>query len=155
MYNFKVYNRDKMMNYNEIVENLFIGNEESSQLYADKFALIVNCSKNIHFSNKCKKGIRIPINDDPIEINALLNYMKNTTILEQIHSSRTNKQPVLVHCFAGMQRSCAVVACYIMKYYKGTPSEAVNFIKSKRKEAFFGGVNFMKTLDMFYQSLQK
>ena len=139
------------MNYNEIVENLFIGNLQSSQLYADKFALIVNCSKDIPFSKKCRQGIRIPINDDPSEINTLLNYMKNTNILEQIHNNIINKKPVLVHCFAGMQRSCAVVACYLIRYYKATPSDTIIFIKSKRKEAFFGGVNFMKTLDLFYQ----
>lgn len=139
------------MNYNEIVENLYIGNEQSSQLYADKFALVVNCSKDIPFSKKCKQGSRIPINDDPSEINNLLNYMKNTNILEQINSKRLHKQPVLVHCFAGMQRSCAVVACYLIKYYNVTPLDAINFIKSKRKEAFFGGVNFMESLVQFYK----
>jgi protein-tyrosine phosphatase len=61
-----------------------------------------------------------------------------------------NKKPVLVHCFAGMQRSCAVVACYLIKYYNITPLDAINFIKKKRNVAFFGGVNFMRTLEMFY-----
>ena len=135
---------------NEIVENLFIGNIQASQLYSDKFALIVNCSKDIPFSPKSRKKIRISLNDDPSEMNSLLNYMKNTDILQQIHIAVTQKQSVLVHCFAGMQRSCAVVACYLMKYYNLTPQVAINHIKSKRKVAFFGGVNFMKTLEMFH-----
>jgi protein-tyrosine phosphatase len=135
---------------NEIVENLFIGNIQASQLYSDKFALIVNCSKDIPFSPKSRQKIRISLNDDPSEMNSLLNYMKNTNILQQIHIAVTHKQPVLVHCFAGMQRSCAVVACYLMKYYNLTPQVAINHIKSKRKVAFFGGVNFMKTLEMFH-----
>jgi protein-tyrosine phosphatase len=138
------------MYYNEIVDNLFIGNQQSSELYSDKFAFIVNCSKNIPFSPKCRQGIRIPINDDPSEIKNLLNYMVNTNILDQIHTNIMNKKPVLVHCFAGMQRSCAVVACYLIKYYNITPLDAINFIKKKRNVAFFGGVNFMRTLEMFY-----
>jgi protein-tyrosine phosphatase len=137
-------------NYNKIIEYLFIGNIQAAELYSDRFALVVNCSKDIPFSPKSRQKIRIPINDDPSETNTLLNYMKNTDILEQIHTNVINKRPVLVHCFAGMQRSCAVVACYLIKYYNATPLIAINFIKKQRKEAFFGGVNFINTLEMFY-----
>ena len=146
--------QNKNQNYNEIVDNLFLGNKNAAESHSDRFSLIINCSKDIPFSKQCKQGIRIPINDDPGEVINLLNYMKNTTILEQIHTTRTNKQPVLIHCFAGMQRSCAVVACYLIKYYRAPPLLAINFIKRKRNEAFFGGINFIRTLEMFYGSLQ-
>lgn len=146
--------QNKNQNYNEIVDNLFLGNKNAAESHSDLFSLIINCSKDIPFSKQCKQGIRIPINDDPGEVINLLNYMKNTTILEQIHTTRTNKQPVLIHCFAGMQRSCAVVACYLIKYYRAPPLLAINFIKRKRNEAFFGGINFIRTLEMFYGSLQ-
>jgi hypothetical protein len=134
---------------NEILENLFIGNKESSEVNSDKFYLVVNCSKDIPFSPHCNKGIRISINDDPSEVNTLLHCMINSNILEEIHMCRMENRPVLVHCFAGMQRSCAVVACYLIKYYNALPQEAVDYIKKKRVVAFFGGVNFMKTLHMF------
>jgi protein-tyrosine phosphatase len=140
---------------NQIENNIFIGNINASQLYADKFGLVVNCSKDIPFSPKSRQGIRIPINDDPSEIKNLLNYMINTNVLQQIHQSITYNQPVLVHCHAGMQRSCALVACYLIKYYNVTPIVAINHIKTKRKVAFFGGVNFMKTLEMFFALKQK
>lgn len=140
-------------NNNEIVDYLFIGNKQAADFNSGRFALVVNCSKDIPFSKQCKQGLRIPINDDPDEVTNLLNYMKNTTVLEQIHTNRINKRPVLVHCFAGMQRSCAVVACYIIKYYNVTPLLAINFIKRRRNVAFFGSVNFMRTLEMFYGSL--
>ena len=58
--------------------------------------------------------------------------------------------PVLVHCYAGMQRSCAVVACYLIRYHNMNPQEAINFIKSKRSIAFAGRVNFIKTIEEFY-----
>jgi len=139
-----------MNNYNEIVEKLFLGNYKSPHILEDKLFLVVNCSKDLEFSKRCKEGIRIPINDDPSEIHNLLNYMLKTNILERIHTHLIHKRPVLVHCFAGMQRSCAVVACYLMKYYNATPLSAIEYLKSKRREAFLGYVNFMKTLEMFY-----
>lgn len=153
--NFLFPTLSKNENKNEIIDNLFIGNKEASQYEANNFALIVNCSKDIPFSPNSKQVLRIAIDDHPGEVNNLLNYMINTNILEQIHTHRKRKQPVLVHCFAGMQRSCAVVACYLMKYYNVTPLLAINFIKQKRSVAFFGGVNFMKTLEMYHGYLHK
>lgn len=135
----------------EIIQNLFIGNKVTADSHSENFSLVVNCTKDIPFSNKCKECIRIPINDSPDEAMSLLNYMLNTDTLEQIHNKLINKKPVLVHCFAGVQRSCAVVACYLIKYLHATPEQAVKYIKSKRNIAFFGQVNFMKTLQMFYE----
>ena len=141
--------------YDETIKNLFIGNKLSADNYSEKFSLVVNCSKDIPFSDKCKQGIRISVNDngEDTDINALLNYMLNTNALEQIHNKLTNNEPVLVHCFAGMQRSCSVVACYLIKYRNATPQQAIDFIKSKRRIAFFGNVNFMRTLTTFYQKV--
>ena len=139
--------------YDETIKNLFIGNKLAADSHSHSFSLVVNCSKDIPFSNKCKEGIRIPVNDNGEDINALLNYMLNTNALEQIHNKITNNEPVLVHCFAGMQRSCAVVACYLIKYRNATPQQAIDFIKSKRSLAFFGQVNFMRTLATFWEKV--
>jgi protein-tyrosine phosphatase len=139
-----------MDNYNEIVDNLFLGNYKSPDLLQNHVYLIVNCSKDLEFPKRCKQCIRITINDDPTECNTLLNYMLHGNILEKIHAHLLNKTPVLVHCFAGMQRSCAVVACYLIKYHNASPILATDYIKNKRRQAFFGNVNFMKTLEMFY-----
>jgi hypothetical protein len=49
-----------------------------------------------------------------------------------------------------MQRSCAVVACYLMKYYDITPYTAICHIKMKRSCAFRGGVNFQNALNKYY-----
>ena len=50
-----------------------------------------------------------------------------------------------------MQRSCAVCACYLIKYHKMKPNEAINYIKSKRPIAFFGNVNLLSTIEQFYK----
>ena len=63
-----------------------------------------------------------------------------------------NKRSVLVHCSMGIQRSCALVACYLVKYNGWTPTEAINYIKSKRPIAFFGNINFLETIEDIYIS---
>lgn len=50
-----------------------------------------------------------------------------------------------------MQRSCALCACYLIKYHKMKPIEAINYIKSKRPIAFFGNVNLLSTIEQFYK----
>ena len=138
--------------FQEIINYLYLGNSKSVEY--SKFDMIVNCTKEnqvpfpTHYITKC---IRIPIKDDPSEYNNLLQILLNTDVLEQIHNHITNKKQVLVHCVMGQQRSCAVVACYLIKYRNLTTEESINFIISKRPIAFFGSVNFLQTIICFFQ----
>ena len=137
--------------YNIIIPHLYIGDIDSlksSQL----FTLIVNCTTHIPVTGK-NPTIRIPIYDDPRETETLLDYMKNTIVLEQIHHYITKKNNVLVHCHAGMQRSCAVVGMYLMKYHRMTPEQVLQFIPTKRSIAFQPQPTFRKALEEFYAGL--
>jgi hypothetical protein len=139
--------------YHQITEYLYLGNIKSVQLQNNPFTLIVNCTHDIPFPKNCKNGIRIPINDNPKECDKLLMLMNNTNVLDIIHYHIQQKQPVLVHCFAGMQRSCALTACYLMKYYQLNPIKAVEYIRSRRPVAFFDGANFWNAIQIFYVKL--
>ena len=127
-----------------IVNNLYLGNYKSPDFCNGKVSLIINCTKDLPLTET--ETIRIPINDDPSECDNLLQFIEDNNILEKIHSTIIGGQSVLVHCKAGAQRSCAVVALYLIKYYKTQPSEAIEYIKKRRAIAFFGHVNFMKAL---------
>jgi protein-tyrosine phosphatase len=81
--------------------------------------------------------------------------MAETKVLEKIHFCRTTFKQVLVHCHAGMQRSCAIVACYLMKYYKMNVKEAIAYIKEKRAVAFYNGATFITAMNQFHMSLQR
>ena len=142
-------NIDGYYEYDEIIPNLFIGNFRSLK-YAAKFDFIVNCSNDIPFPKSCTNCLRISVNDDPMDCDKMLIIMKRLDILEKMRNFIKNKQPVLVHCYAGIQRSCTVVACYLMKYYNITPYTAISHIKMKRPYAFDGGVNFQDALYSFY-----
>jgi len=148
-----------MNSYDKIIETLYIGNINALRDYK-KFDLIVNCTNEVplppnEIIDKNKECIRLPLNDTPQESDKLLSMMIQSNILEKIHQYIREKKPVLVHCYAGMQRSCATVACYLIKYYDMTPIQAIDFIKSKRPVAFPNQVNFIKTLNDFYKKCPK
>jgi hypothetical protein len=138
-------------NYSRISDNLYIGNIDS--LKDDyKFDVIINCTKHIPFTTiPSIKSIRIPINDTPIENDNLLRYVKEYDVLQIIHQARLDGKNVLVHCHAGMQRSCAVVAMYLIKYYKLTDENAIKVIKNKRAIAFYPEPTFRRALNSYYK----
>ncbi|KAF8326925.1 protein-tyrosine phosphatase-like protein [Amanita rubescens] len=49
--------------------------------------------------------------------------------------SRDPNSRVLVHCVEGISRSVSVVAAYLMAHFGWTPTEALKFIKNKRRVA--------------------
>jgi protein-tyrosine phosphatase len=150
---------DNAKPYNEIVSHLYLGGVKAlKDTNVIQFHMIVNLIKSRLVNDKpnknCEVFIHLPVDDSPDECHTLLDLIYKTEVLEKMHTilTTTNKY-VLVHCFAGMQRSCALVACYLIKYYTMTPEEAIEYIKSERPIAFFGQVNFMKMITMFYQNL--
>ena len=137
--------------YDEIIDHLFIGSAKSLD-EIENFDLIVNCTPDILIKYP-NKSIRIPVKDNQDECNKLLQLLKDTDVLEKINTAINNKQKVLVHCYAGQQRSCAVVACYLIKYNNMNPYTAVNYIKMKRRIAFFGEINFISAIINFFYTL--
>lgn len=129
--------------YDEIVSYLCLGSKDAEEHYP-KFALVVNCTKTATADHPQK--IEIPVDDTPDDCAQLLELLCEHEVLERIHACIAAKQPVLVHCRMGMQRSAAVVACYLIKYNYMTPSSAMAFIRFKRPVAFFGGANFERTM---------
>jgi len=141
-----------MQDFDEILNGLYIGNRKAMELNANNFNFIVNCTPDIQINHN--NFVRLSIKDDPTECNKLLELLKQTNVLNSIHENLLKGNKVLVHCGSGMQRSCTIVACYLIKYYKLNPEMAINYIKGKRKIAFFGQANFLNAINMFHNNIQ-
>jgi len=137
--------------FNIIIPHIYIGGIESLKT-PDLFTLIVNCTRHIGIVPG-KETIRVPVNDDPQESKALLASISSSHVLEKIHHMVLSKRNVLVHCHAGMQRSCTVVAMYLMKYHGINPYEAIRFIPTKRHIAFYPEPTFRQAINEYYALL--
>lgn len=78
---------------------------------------------------------------------AMFNFFSDACSL--IEQGVASGKPVLVHCVEGKQRSCAVVAAYLIHAMALTTSQAKDYIVQKRPEAFDCGahVNFAPALE--------
>ena len=79
-------------------------------------------------------------------------------IVEFIHKHTVlQKNNILVHCYAGRQRSAISVAVYLVAKYGMTPADACKYIMDRRKEAFHFGLslNFEDSLNKYYKDLQR
>ena len=132
--------------YSEICDFLYVGSANAIT-HANKFDLIINCTPDMREPKQYKQCIRLPINDDPDDIENALSILNETRVLAIIDTAITNRQHVLVHCYAGEQRSCAIVACYLIRYRCMTSFEAVTYIQERHEPAFNGGANLIDLLE--------
>ena len=147
---------------NEILPRLWLGNEYASRdevfLSKNNITVIINATESVKFGGGTliKHHMRIKLDDSlkqkdfDIMTNMLpyavqyLNYMLNT-----------EKRSVLVHCHAGMQRSAAIVAGYLMQYRNMTYKNSLRYIISRRPIAFLNGrsINFEESMLNFFKNI--
>jgi hypothetical protein len=116
---------------------------------------VFNCTKDIPFVESVQRQYRIPVDDnlDPPEIRNL-GFWSYEIVFKMTREYQTG-QPMLVHCAAGMQRSAACIAMFLIATKGFTPDEAVKYIKEKRPIAFRPFVNFKDAIEHFYDTYQK
>lgn len=142
----------------EIVPNLWIGSEGDSASTAfhrkHNIRLVVNASKNIPISAEGDVlSYRVPVDDDPGDNDVMLAHLPIVVLV--IDDVLRYKHGVLVHCRAGMQRSAAVVAGYLMWKRGLTADEAFEFINSKKHETFWPVPTFEPALRRWETELRR
>ena len=151
---------------NEVISNLWIGDWRSmldtDWLVRRNIRTIINCTKHERFVEDSEiprgygaiKRIRVPVDDnfDPNESMTL--YSMIGKIVDEIDSAR-GSGGVLVHCYAGVQRSFAVICAYLMRYAHIPKRVAVAAVRSKRPIAGRPGINFEVVLDMYEKDLRR
>ena len=142
------------MVYNKILNNVYLSNYKDSinneYINGNNIKVIINCSKNLPFINNNNIiKIRISINDDlskqsNIDLFKYLNHI--TTIMNKYTKQNYN---ILVHCYAGIQRSPSIIAAYLIRYYNFSMYEAINYIKQKKNKTFYPKINFYNSLNKY------
>ena len=142
----------KRKSYDEIIPNLYIGNIDSANnlsfIKDKKIKVIINCSKQIpNFFESQKEQLNLEYYRLPVADSLLDEDIKDMEILlpqfvNIINNALLENKPVLVHCYAGRQRSACLIAAYLIYKYKYSLDEVYKFILLKRKEAFHYGKSF-------------
>lgn len=161
----KVTDEDENLeDVNQITKRIYLGNIQSAKskkLFEDKkIKAVLNCTKDIPntFAKKDIEYMRIPVDDSLKERDFQLMYNFMPVISEFIHKhADLQKQPILVHCAMGRERSAIAVAAYLVSYHDMTPHEACKYVMDKRPEAFWYGksVNFDQALNRYHKQLSR
>ena len=67
--------------------------------------------------------------------------------VDYIHKKIQNKEPVLVHCLAGLGRTGTILACYLIKYEKMSAVDAIQHVREKR----YGSIQSLVQEEMIFQ----
>lgn len=125
-----------------------------------------NDIKNKNFLIKKKinsiiSTIKIKTNLELIHLPLILNNNINNLFIDYIHDiilfihkKYINYKNVLIYCKSGEQISPAVMLCFLIKYGKIIPNQAIDIIKSKSNKAFINGCSLLPSVNMYYNKIQ-
>lgn len=138
---------------NEIIPRLWLGNGKSSTdsafIRKHGIQVVFNCTKNYPFSHEIPVQYRIPVDDNLQEDEIRNMELWSNEIAYRIAMEYYKGRTILVHCAAGMQRSAAAVALFLMAHQPCHVEEAIRFIKDRRPIAFHPRANFQRAMDTF------
>ena len=143
----------------EIVPGIWLGNKRAALndkwLKHNNITVVFNATKDIPFCPSIKKQYRIPVDDNlqPEEIRNMTHWSHETVYKVIEEQNRGNK--ILIHCAAGMQRSAAIVAMYLISTHGMSCNQTITFIQGIRPIAFRPNPNFNDSITEFYKSYQR
>jgi dual specificity MAP kinase phosphatase len=141
-----------------ILPGLWLGNGKASMnedfLKKNSINVVFNCTKDLPFQSSIRKRYRVPVHDN-LKSEEIRNMELWSFEIVYKLSKEHKKGNVLVHCYAGMQRSAAVVAMYLIATQRMKKEDAINFIRQKRSIAFSPFVNFDKAIQGFQNAYEK
>lgn len=184
---FSILHNIFFVNANEILPGLWLGNVKSAHdkefLIKNKIEVIINCTRDIPFINDMETidittesytditeehvhlpkftNVRIPVDDSLLEKDILLMQHYLTILLPTFIEYYNQDKKILIHCYAGKQRSAIVIAALLFKIRldnmesvdkKELSQDVFKFIISKRPQAFTYGlrINFLKTFNRLF-----
>ena len=141
-----------------ILPGLWLGNSKASMnetfLKTNGITTVFNCTKDLPFHTTIKRRYRIPV-DDNLRSEEIRNLeLWSYEIVYKIKKEYNNKQNILVHCYAGMQRSAASLAMFLIATERMSADDSITFLKGKRPIVFFPTPNFYDAIVGFQKSYE-
>jgi protein tyrosine/serine phosphatase len=139
----------------EILPGIWLGNYvvamDTVWLKQQEITCIFNCTKDIPFHTAAhwiKSRYRLPVDDNLAkeEIDNMCSWAAEA-VSKAYHEWRAGHR-LLIHCYAGRQRSAALVAMLLILLGKSA-DVAMKLIREKRPVAFFPVANFERAIRQF------
>lgn len=142
----------------EILPGLWLGNAAASMnpqfLSQQRISTVFNCTKDLPFYPSVVRRYRVPV-DDNLQQEEIRNLeLWSYEVVYKMTREYKEGHPILVHCAAGMQRSAACVAMFLITVKNMTPIQAIEYIQARRPIAFRPSANFKQAIEGFYLSYQ-
>lgn len=140
----------------EILPGIWLGDAISASddewITRNQISVIFNCTKDIPFSATARcitQRYRLPV-DDNLQASEIDNMSAwaAEAVLKAYNSWRAGNR-VLIHCYAGRQRSAAIVTMLVILLLGKPMEEAMAFVRQKRPVAFFPAANFARAIQKF------
>lgn len=139
----------------EVAPRLWLGNRGAALspawLAEQGIRAVFNCTKDIPFApaggaTPPMRRYRVPVDDDlsAAQVAALGDAAPEVVL--KLGREYRRGEPVLVHCAAGMQRSAAVCAMFLMAAEGVSAEHAMAYLRSRRPVTFFPSANFAPAL---------
>lgn len=138
---------------NEILPRLWLGNARASMdpdfLREHGIQVVFNCTKDRPFSPLVPIQYRVPVDDNLQEAEIRNMELWSSEIAYRLLAEYQQGRIILVHCAAGIQRSAAAVAFFLISYLRYHATEAMEWIRSRRPIAFTPQANFGRAIQSF------
>lgn len=135
----------------QITDGLWVGSAADARdagfLRRERIGLVVNCTRTLPFLSKTILGFRVAVDDDPAEQEEMMRYIPNATVA--IDDALNAGGNVLVHCYAGIQRSSTIAAAYLMFKLGLTHEQAMAAVRKAKHEAFVPTPTFKHALQQY------
>ena len=137
----------------EILPGLWLGDKNAAKddiwLLKNKITVVFNATKDLPFSPIIPRQYRVPVDD-----NLKQEEIRNMSLWSQeavykILEEHTKGNIILIHCFAGMQRSAALVAMYLIATKGMSWHQSISYIQGIRPVVFRPSPNFKESIIAF------
>jgi protein-tyrosine phosphatase len=133
-----------------ILPRLWLGNKTAAAdpefLRTVGVTTVFNATKDLPFSPLVQRKYRVPVDDNlqPVEIKNMAEW--SPEIVYKVINEYKQGSVILIHCYAGMQRSAAIMAMVLIALSGHPASQVMPYIRSRREVAFFPSANFQQSI---------